>query len=64
MTRKTNGRVHQRRIYLVVRRADDRRWRVYLPGDIPASLSPALYVEARSKHEALAKTAAQRRRVW
>jgi hypothetical protein len=63
MTRKTNGRVHQRRIYLVVRRADDRRWQAYLPGDAPVCLSPALYVEARSKHEALAKTASQRRRI-
>ena len=63
MTRKTNGRVRQRRIYPVVRRADDRRWRAYLPGDAPACLSPALSVEVRSKREALAKTRAQRRRV-
>jgi hypothetical protein len=47
----------------VVRRADDRRWRAYRPGDAPACLSRALYVEARSTHEALAKTAAQRRRI-
>jgi hypothetical protein len=47
----------------VVRRAADRRWRAYLPGDAPTCLSAALYVEARSKHEALAKTAAQRRRI-